>query len=161
MPMPAHMTLTGENQGEITGSCEQQGREDTILVEAVEHTIRIPRDPQTGLATGKRRHEPFTVVKVYDKSSPKLYQALCTGEHMSEVMIKWYRIDATGSEEHYFTHKLEDAIIVDIKAWMPNCLDPATEAFTHMEHVSFTYKKIVFTWEIDGIESEDSWDVPK
>jgi type VI secretion system secreted protein Hcp len=161
MPMPAHMTLVGVNQGEIKGSCMQQGREDTILIEGFEHVVRIPKDPHTGLPTGKRVHEPFTVIKIFDKSSPKLYQALCTGEHLEQVVIKWYRIDPTGAEEHYFTHTLEKAIIVDIKAWMPNCLDPVKESYTHMENVSFTYEKIRFTWEVDGIESEDSWQIPR
>ena len=161
MPMPAHMTLEGENQGNIEGSCTMQGRETTILVEAFNHEIRIPRDPQTGLSTGKRIHNALSVVKIFDKSSPKLYQALCTGEHMTNVTIKWYRIDPTGQEEHYFTHVLEDAIIVSIRPYMPNCLDPNTESYTHMEEVMFTYKKIRWTWEIDGVEAEDSWLVPK
>ena len=43
MPMPAHMTMEGENQGVIDGSCEMQGREDTILIEAFNHEVRIPR----------------------------------------------------------------------------------------------------------------------
>jgi len=161
MPMPAHMELTGNNQGKIDGSCTQQGRENTIIIQAMNHNVRIPRDPQTGLPTGKRSHEALTITKTYDKSSPKLYQALCTGERFSEVVIKWYRIDPTGAEEHYFTHRLEDAIIVDIRPWMPNCLDPATESFSHMEEVSYTYSKIRWTWEPDGIEADDDWEVPK
>jgi type VI secretion system secreted protein Hcp len=155
------MTLEGENQGVIDGSCTMEGRVNTILVEAFNHEVHIPRDPQSGLSTGKRVHGALSAVKVYDKSSPKLYQALCTGEHMKNVTIKWYRIDKTGQEEHYFTHVLEDAIIVAIKPYMPNCLDPATESYTHMEEVLFTYQKIRWTWEIDGIEYEDSWLVPK
>jgi type VI secretion system secreted protein Hcp len=161
MPMPAHLTLEGESQGKIDGSSEMKGREKTILVEAMTHEINIPRDPQTGLATGKRVHGPLTITKVFDKSSPKLYQALVTGEHMKNVTIKWYRISPKGQEEHYFTHALTDAIIVSIRPWMANCLDPKTESFTHMEDLSFTYKKIKWTWVIDGIESEDSWAVPK
>jgi len=30
-----------------------------------------------------------------------------------------------------------------------------------MEEVSFTYSKIIWTWEPDGIEAEDSWTAPK
>jgi type VI secretion system secreted protein Hcp len=155
------MTLEGEAQGVIEGSCEMSGREGTILLDAFDHTVRIPRDPQSGLSTGKRVHEAFKVVKVYDKASPKLYQALCQGEHMKVVTVKWYRIDPSGQEQHYFTHTLTDAIVVSMRPWMPNCLDPLTESFTHMEEVMFTYKKIRWTWEIDGIESEDSWLAPK
>ena len=138
MPMPAHMTLEGEAQGVIEGSCEMSGREGTILLDAFDHTVRIPRDPQSGLSTGKRVHEAMKVVKVYDKSSPKLYQALCQGEHMKNVTIKWYRIDPSGQEQHYFTHTLTDAIVVSMRPWMPNCLDPLTESFTHMEEVMLT-----------------------
>jgi len=161
MPMPAHMTLEGEKQGAIEGSCEMSGREGTILLDAFDHTVRIPRDPQSGLSTGKRVHEAMKVVKVYDKASPKLYQALCQGEHMKVVTIKWYRIDPSGQEQHYFTHTLTNAIVVSMHPWMPNCLDPLTESFTHMEEVMFTYQKIRWTWEIDGVESEDSWLTPK
>jgi len=161
MPMPAHLTLTGEKQGKIDGSCDMQGREATILVYSMNHDIHIPRDPQSGLGSGKRIHGPLTIVKEYDKSSPKLYQALCTGEHLKDVTIKWYRINKQGSEEHYFTHKLEDAIVVEIKPYMPMVFVVENEPFRHMEEVSFTYKKIKWTWEPDGIESEDSWAVPR
>ncbi|MBN1636432.1 MAG: Hcp family type VI secretion system effector [Deltaproteobacteria bacterium] len=160
MAMVAHMELTGKNQGKIEGSCEMERREGTILVYEMSHDIHIPRDPHTGLASGKRIHGPLTILKEYDKASPKLYQALCTGEHMSEVIIKWYRIDDTGVEEHYFTHTLEDAIVVEMKPYMPIAFLKENEPYRHMEQVSFTYKKIKWTWEPDGIESEDSWNVP-
>jgi type VI secretion system secreted protein Hcp len=161
MPMPFHMTLTGTSQGAIEGSCIMAGREGSILCEALEHEIYIPRDTQSGLATGKRVHKPLTITKVFDMSSPKLFQALVIGEHMTDVTFKYYRISAAGQEEHYFTVKLTEAIVVSIKAWIPNCLDPKTETLTHMEDVSFTYQKIGWTWVPDGIEAEDSWLVPK
>jgi type VI secretion system secreted protein Hcp len=160
MPMPCHLTLEGEKQGKIEGSCDMKGREGTILAYAMDHDIHIPRDPQTGLASGKRIHGPLTIVKEYDKGSPLLYQALCTGEHMKNVTIKWYRIDAKGSEEHYFTHTLENAIIVSIRPFMKMAFLQENEPYRHMEEVSFTYEKIKWTWEPDGIESEDSWKLP-
>jgi len=162
MPMPFHMSLTGKNQGNISdGCCDMQGRENTILCQALNHEVYIPRDPQTGLPTGKRVHNPLTVTKVFDKSSPKFYQALATGERMNDVTMKYYRINPSGSEEHYFTIKLEDAIVVSVKPWIPNTLDPARESFTHMEDVSFTYSKIIWTWEVDGVEAQDEWKTPK
>ncbi|OGP80590.1 MAG: type VI secretion protein [Deltaproteobacteria bacterium RBG_16_49_23] len=162
MPMPFHMSLTGKNQKEISkGCCTMTGREDTILCQALNHEVYIPRDPQTGLPTGKRVHNPLTVTKVFDKSSPKLYQALTTGERMDDVTLKYYRIDDTGKEEHYFTIKLEDAIVVSVKPWIPNALDSTREKFTHMEDVSFTYSKIIWTWEVDGVEAQDEWKTPK
>jgi len=159
--MPAHLEVEGENQGAIEGSCDMEGREGTILVYAMNHDVHIPRDPQSGLSSGRRIHGPLGIVKEYDKSSPKLYQALCTGEHLKNVILKWYRIDNTGSEEHYFTHTLEDAIVVEMKPYMPMVFVAQNEPYRHMEEVAFTYKKIKWTWEVDGIEAEDSWLVPK
>ncbi len=162
MPMPFHMSITGQTQGNISeGACDMQGRENTILCQALDHEVSIPRDRQSGLPTGKRVHGALTVTKVFDKSSPKIYQALVTGERLNEVKLDFYRINPTGTEEHYFTIKLTNAIIVSVKPWVPNCLDPAKESFTHMEDVSFTYQDIVWTWEIDGIEAQDSWLVPR
>ena len=161
MPMPAHLYLTGKSQGKIDGSCEISGREGSILIQKVDHRIAIPRSPQTGQPTGKRVHNPLTVVKFFDKASPKLYQALSSGESFSDIHIDWYRITEEGTEEHYFTTKLEDAIIVSINAFMPQCLEIQFEQFQHMEEVAFTYRKIIWTWEVDGIESEDDWLTPK
>jgi type VI secretion system secreted protein Hcp len=159
--MPSHLSLTGQNQGKIEGSCEMQGREGTILVYALDHDIEIPRDTHSGLPTGKRMHKPLTVTKEFDKSSPKLYQALCSGEQFSEVVLDFYRISPQGTEEKYYTIKLEDAIVVNMKGWYPHTLEPKNEAFKHMEDISFTYTKIIWTWNPDGIEAEDSWKVPK
>jgi type VI secretion system secreted protein Hcp len=162
MPMPFHMITEGETQGLISqGACEMQGREDTILCQELKHEVYIPHDLQSGLPTSKRVHKELVVTKVFDKSSPKLYQALTSGERMQSITLQFYRIDPTGVEEHYFTIKLTNAIIVSIRPWIPNALDVSKEGFTHMEDVSFTYRDIIWTWEPDGVESQDSWLVPR
>lgn len=144
---------------EIPG-IEGSGREDTILVVAFEHQIMVPYDPSSGLPTGKRVHTPIVITKMLDKASPGLHKALIGGEYLDEVTIKFYRkadSDEGKKEEHYFTIKLEDAIIVDIRQYQPNILDPQFKSYGHMEDVSFTYKKITWIWEPDGIETEDNW----
>jgi type VI secretion system secreted protein Hcp len=161
MPMPSHLSLTGQNQGKIEGSCEIKGREGTILVYALDHTIEIPRDTHTGLPTGKRVHMPMIVTKEYDKSSPKLFQALVSGEQMTEVVLDFYRISPTGTEEKYYTTKLENAIIVAAESFFPESFLPSNEPYRHMEKISFTYEKIIWTWQPDGIEAEDDWKAPK
>ena len=161
MPMPIHLKLKGTKQGAIEGSCTMKGREKSILVQGLEHSIDIPKSPQTGLPTGKRVHGALTIIKEVDKSSPKLLQALCSGEQLTEVDLDFYRIKPSGEEEKYYTIKLTNAIIVGVKTWFPNCLQSETTAFGHMEDISFTYKSIRWTWAPDGIEAEDSWDAPK
>ncbi len=170
MPTPAYMTIEGTTQGNITqgaltsdsvGNIWQEGHEDEVLIQAFNHTVTIPKDPQSGQPTGQRVHQPLVITKVYDKSSPLLYNALTSGELLSKVQVKWYRTSPEGKQEHYFTHELEDAIIVDIKAHMPNCQDPSQANFTHLEDVAFTYRKIIWKHEVGGTEGDDDWRVPK
>ncbi len=162
MPMPAHMEITGNKQGAILGSCEMEGREETMLVYDMDHTIHIPRDPQSGLPSGKRIHGPLKVVKEFDKASPKIHQALVSGEKLESVIINWYRINPMGEEENYYRHTLETAIIVSARKYMPMAFISKNEPYRHMEEVLFTYDKIKWEWIVGGsVESEDSWKVPK
>jgi type VI secretion system secreted protein Hcp len=161
MPTPMFLTVTGNTQGAIDGSCTIKGHEDTMLIQAVEHMIEIPKSPQTGLPTGKRVHGALTLTKELDKASPKLFQALTSGEQLSNVKLSYYRISPAGKEELYYTTELKDAIITHIHTWVPNCLDPLQKTMGHMEDVAFTYTTIVDTWTPDGIEAEDSWNSPK
>ncbi|MFD1261820.1 Hcp family type VI secretion system effector [Entomomonas asaccharolytica] len=169
MPTPAYVTLVGTKQGLITagtftedsvGNIYQEGHEDEALVQAFSHEIIIPRDPQSGQPTGQRVHKPLMITKVYDKSSPLIFNALTSGERLSECTIKWYRTSSAGVQEHYFTIKLEDAVIVDVKAYMPNCQDPAMSHFTHLEDVYMTYRKIIWTHEVAGTSGSDDWRAP-
>ena len=161
MPMPCYLIVEGENQGKIEGSVKVKGHEGKILIQAVDHTIEIPKSPQTGLPTGKRIHMPMKVTKEIDKSSPKLYQALTSGEQFKAVSLEFYRISAKGTEEKYYTVKLSNAILTNMKSWTPNCLMPENKQMGHMEDASFTYEKITWTFEPDGIEAEDNWLAPK
>ena len=160
MPMTSHMEIEGKKQGKIEGDCDMEGREGTILVYAMDHTIHIPRDPQSGLPSGKRIHSPLVVDKEIDKASPMIYQALCSGEQLKTVTIKKYRIDPMGSEEHYFTITLNDAIIVEVSPYMPIAFVKENEPYRHMEKVSFTYSEIKWTHEVDKKEAGDSWKRP-
>ena len=161
MPMPCYLTLEGETQGKIEGSCEVQGHSGKILIQAVDHRIELPKSPQTGLPSGKRQHLGITLTKEIDKSSPKIFQAQCSGEQLSKVELEFYRISPKGTEEKYYTIRLEKAVVTSSRTWVPNCLAPENRQFGHREDIALTYEKIVWTWEPDGIEAEDSWLTPK
>lgn len=92
---------------------------------------------------------------------PLLYTALATGEKLTTCELKWYRTSVNGTQEHYFTIKLEDAIITNITARMPNCQDPSQAHFTHLEDVSFSYRKITWTHEVASTSGDDDWRAPK
>lgn len=166
MATPAYMSVTGKNSGLMTkdaftaesvGNIYQEGHEDEVMVQAFSHEVAIPCDTQSGQPTGLRVHKPMVITKVFDKSSPILLDALCRGEEITSVDIKWYRTSANGTQEHYYTIQLEDAKIVHIKDYMHNCQDPATVHFTHLQDVHFTYRKITWTHIAGGTSGSDDW----
>ena len=169
LPTPAYLYIEASKQGNITagtftadsvGNIYQEGREDFIQVQAFDHLVTIPRDPQSGQPTGQRVHKPMMITKVFDKSSPLIFAALTTGELLPKCLIKWYRTTADGIQEHYFSTELEDAIIVDVRSYMPQCQDPGEAHLTHMEDVYFTYRKITWTHEVSGTSGSDDWRAP-
>ncbi len=152
MPIPAYMDFK-----DFPGSCLVEGREDQVEVLGFKHEVYIPTDRKDGSPTGTRVHNPLKIVKNYDKSSPKLYEYLCNGKEIPEVLIHWYMIAADGSETEYFTHKLEKVIITGVKPWMPNVDEPSSEQYKHMEEISIRYGKMTWTFVDGNIEYTDSW----
>ena len=123
--------------------------------------VRLPCDIQSGQPSGQRRHYALRVTKVMDKSSPLLFKALTSGERLPTVELKFYRTSAQGMMEHYYTFTLEDAIVVNLRAYMPNCQNPQNAHFTHMEDVDFTYRKLTKTHEIASTSEADDWRKPQ
>jgi len=158
MPLPFYMSITGSTQGNITQRVgEQEGHEDEVLCQAVEHVVQVPADAESGMPTGKRVHRPMIITKNVDRSSPLLYSAMVNNERLTRVTIKHYRIVPSGTLQNHFTVKLENAAINFIKASAPNYLDPAKEQFTYTEEVHFVYQTIIWVWEDGGIECQDEW----
>ena len=165
MALNAYLKLKGQKSGEIKGSVTQKGRENKIMVIAVSHEIISPRDAASGLPTGKRMHKPFVITKELDKSSPILYQVLCTNENVSEWELEFWtpQIKAgtgVGSEVQHYSVKLTNANIASIAFRMANNKHPDLMKFAEYEEVAFTYQKIEWTWNDGGITAGDDWETP-
>ena len=165
MALNAYLKMKGQQQGEIKGSVTQKGRENKIMVIAVNHEITSPRDPASGLPTGKRMHKPFVITKELDKSSPLLYQILATNENIPEWELMFYTsqikaTQGTGMEVQHYTVKLTNANIASIDFVMPNNKHPDLMKFAEYENVAFTYQKIEWTWTSGGIMASDDWEAP-
>ena len=161
MSLPGFLTINAENQGEINGSCTKKGFEDSIEILTFEHQVDIPKNEKTNLFSGVRSHGPICIYKEIDKSSPKLYQALCMGEKIKEAKFSWYRFINAGKPENFFNIEIEEANIVSIHPVIKDSLDHSKDQMPHMENVAFTYKKIRWIWVPDGIEYEDTWLAPE
>jgi len=160
MALNAYLRLTGETQGEIKGSVTKAGREDSIKVIAVNHEVISPRDAASGLPTGKRQHKPVTITKEVDKSSPLLYQVLTNNENITEWALRFWRPSRSGKEMQFYTVELTNASISSIQMEMLNNKYPENMKHREREHISFTYQKIIWTWENGGITAEDDWETP-
>lgn len=158
MPLPCYLTIKGAKQGKIEGSCEVAGHIGEIEIQAVEHTVEIPRNPQTGQPTGQRVHGVIKLTKVLDKASPKILQALVTGEPLEEVKLAFYRFNQkSGTTEKYYTITLKDATVATGHLSVSNCLLESNKALGHMEDISFAYGTIIWSADMDSVESQDSW----
>lgn len=161
-PLYAYLTLKGQKQGTITGGVTQKGKEGTIQVQYMQSEIISPRDPASGLPTGKRQHHPFVLRKTLDQSTPKLITALVNNENISEFTLRFYKPNVQGVETQHFTIKLTNANIASFNLYHPDTMDTGAggTAPDSLEELSFTYQKIEWTWVSGGITAEDDWESP-
>jgi type VI secretion system secreted protein Hcp len=129
--------------GTLTVTDQQQGTFGPIDVTGLSHEIISPRDPASGLPTGKRQHQPITITKQMDKTTPLLLNDLTNNANLTSVLIGLLKdgkpvatIQLTNaSVQHYVTHGMTEL-------W------------------SFTYQKITWTWLDGGITASDDWEAP-
>ncbi|HEB67092.1 MAG TPA: Hcp family type VI secretion system effector [Gammaproteobacteria bacterium] len=157
MAIPAYCWIKDDQGNEIEGPVTIEGRQGSIEVLGFEHQIRIPTDSDSGALTGTRKHEPLVITKAFDSASPYLYKACSNGQTLKELTLRWFKIDDSGTEKEYFTHKLENVKITSIKPLMHNVKDLEKERYPHLEEVSVRYGKITWTYAEGNIEFSDSW----
>jgi len=77
-----------------------------------------------------------------------------------DVSLKWYRTSAQGKQEHFFTVKLTDAVLVDISCSLPDCLDQSKKDYTELAWLAFSYRRIDWSHEIASTAGSDDWRKP-
>ncbi|MBM3524091.1 MAG: type VI secretion system tube protein Hcp, partial [Alphaproteobacteria bacterium] len=137
----------------------QKGREGLIRIVQAEHRAASPFDTATMQFTGKRRLDPFFLIKEVDPASIGLRKAHATNESMKEWELKLFNVTtagAAGVERNHLTIKLTDARICEIGFTLPDTRDPALRSYAEFERIGFLYKKIGWTWTDGGATHEDS-----
>jgi len=127
----------------VTGQKQGMFSQSPIEVTGFSHEVVSPRDPATGLPTGKRQHEPVVITKQLDATTPLFLNALVENENLTNVTIGL----SEGGQE-VVTVVLTNASISDYTA------HGTTEKW------SFTYQKITWTWLNGGISAQDDWEAP-
>lgn len=160
MALNAYLALVGQRTGAIRGSVTQKGREGKIMVIAVDHELSSPRDPSSGLPTGKVMHRPIRITKELDKSSPLLYRVLTDNENLTTWELQFWKPSPTGVEVQHYTMRLTNANIANIEFHMPNNKNPDLMNYAEFEEVSFTYQRVEWTWTEGGITTYADWETP-
>jgi type VI secretion system secreted protein Hcp len=161
MALNAYLKLKGQKQGNIKGGVIAKGHSGEIAVIAMSHGIVSPRDPQSGLPTGKRMHKPLVITKELDQSTPLLMYALVNNENITSFTLNFYEPNVQGMTTNYYRIELVNANIASIETRMDNiAIHPDLEKYEPFEEVAFTYQKITVTYVVGGITASDDWETP-
>jgi type VI secretion system secreted protein Hcp len=130
------------------------GKEGSRVI-GVKHSIVSPRDPQSGLPTGKRQQasgvasgrriwKPITILKEVDSTSPKFWQAL----RQNDVLQVRLEFNPNGKTPK--TIELQGATIANLRN--------IQQGGKPVEEIEFKYEKIEVTYS-DGKKSyADDWE---
>ncbi len=170
MPTAGYIKIIGESSDNMTaGSLSQDsmgnkfvaGHDEEMIVHEVKHNVTVPTDPLSGQPSGQRIHKPFIVTFPLCKAVPQLYNALASGELLTEVVYTWWRTSSDGTQEDFFTTTLTEAIITDMSLSMPHVEDsPASDNFTQLMDISMSYRKIDWVHTKAGSVGSDDWQNP-
>jgi len=133
-----YLAIKGKKQGQFKGDAARPPEGNWIVGLGFSYEITSPRDPATGQASGKRQHQPLTIIGPWGASSPQIYQALVTNEDLESVDLEFVRTDKEGKEYVFYTIKLTDATIFDFRQY----IDAAAAQPQPLESVSFTFRRI-------------------
>ncbi|MGU3415512.1 Hcp family type VI secretion system effector [Enterobacteriaceae bacterium C34A] len=93
MAISVYLWLVDDASNHVKGSVDIHGREGSIEIVEVLHSVELPIDNQTGKITSKRQHGDYALIKVIDSSSPYLYKGVSAGEIFKHAELKFYRIN--------------------------------------------------------------------
>lgn len=143
MGMNAFLEIPG-----VKGSARQQHVKDLITVHGVVAEVRADLSWTTGRPEpDKSKHKPIVITKEFDLASPALQTALKVGTTFEHVRLQFWRMPPGGGrEEAYYTIRMSEVKVVDIQLDMPNNRRPENDLLPELEHVSFSYTGISYTF---------------
>ncbi|MCW3050874.1 MAG: type secretion system effector, Hcp1 family [Chthonomonadales bacterium] len=135
------ITIRGSRQGVFKGD----GRRNEIRGLSYDLEIVSPRDPASGLPTGRVRFNPITITKEWGAASPQILAALVTNELLPAVQLTFTSTNIEGRSvvDHVIT--LTDANVVDVHHHPVAGLKDSTTDKFQLEDISFNYRKIEVT----------------
>jgi type VI secretion system secreted protein Hcp len=160
-----YVTIEGMKQGKFKGESPRDKHKDKTSGLSFNHEIKSPRDLATGQASGKRQHGPITFTKEWGASSPQLFQALVTNEVLKSALFEFVHTTKVGEEEVYYTIKLVNATVSNIKYMTGKDSGESSGTAKHsaaydtheLEEVSLTYQRIEVEHKVGKTMAQDDW----
>jgi type VI secretion system secreted protein Hcp len=152
------------NYGSIAGSGGKgrvlgmkQGNK-TLTPGNLSFAIESPRDPHTGLASGKRQHSPLVIIKESEPSTPLFFRA--ANQTFPTLTLYFKSTDAQGKEQLYFMIALTNAVVSHHRQYQPGQPGHTEELHTNeIEEIELTFQKIVYTNVSGKKAATDDWNV--
>ena len=150
-----YVTIEGIKTGLFHGESSRDAHGNRIACLEFFYEVISPRDPATGIPTGKRQHKPITITKEWGAASPQIFHALTTNEALKSVLFEFMQTTPTGTEEVFQTIRLTGAAISAFRQSIGNVEDfayDATRDSRKLESVTFNFRTI----EIKNIAAKTS-----
>ncbi|MBN2194449.1 MAG: type VI secretion system tube protein Hcp [Polyangiaceae bacterium] len=157
------MKIEGVTQGPFKGESKRNEKAEYLTGLAFKHEIKSPRDPATGMPSGKRQHGPITIVKEWGASSPQIMYAVCRNEILKSVVFEFFNTSDEGNEQMYMKITLENATISRVNGTTGGANSENSAKSTvqwdtmELEEVEFTYQKITLEDMLQQTVAHDDW----
>jgi len=133
------------NFGDIKGESTDKDHKDWVTILQYDHAVKQPASVTQKSAGGRGAeevdHSEFTITKLVDAATPKLYEAACKGTHIPEVTVELWRAGGE-SPVKYMEFKLKEVLISHVG----HDGNPTGEAQFPTEVVKMTYGYIEWTY---------------
>ena len=145
-----YVTIEGTKQGALTGESTHAKHEGSLDGLAFHYSVAHPRDAGSGMATGRRIHQPISFVKEWGAASPQIFQALVTNETITSALFEFVRTDEDGAEVVYHRITVGSARVTEIEQFIDDSdLAPTGKG---LEKISLVFQRI----EIENLDGTTS-----
>ena len=155
-----YLWIKGQKTGEIRGDVMQKGHDGWNSVLSMEYGISSPTDIATGMASGRRAHQPISFTLKWSKATPLLLGALTSNEILSMVQFQRWQPDPDGSGAEFNTDTLQltNARIASLKIVDQKADDGKLDTVVI---VTMAYQKLNLMHQSGGISADDNWGAPQ
>jgi type VI secretion system secreted protein Hcp len=131
--------------GDINGESTDKDHANWVMITSYTQSVTQPPSVTQKSAGGRSAEaatfSEFTITKLMDAATPKLFEAACKGTHIKEVNIELLRAGGD-SPVKYMEIKLKEVMISGV---IHNA-DPTGDAQFPTETISMTYGAIEYTY---------------